>query len=413
MSMIGALRLLNSIEDGTTDSTELTTALTDTGKRSAFVGLLSQRGQARRLASSSVSTATILSSPLALAAVMQSDTAAQEFGNNSVSVGILKASTVAMQAATVNAPGMKAWADKFPAVTRSFGGIAGPIAEVAYGASMYVGVGSANTIVSSPDLVTWTARTNPGTAATFTSVAFAGGQFVAIGYTAGPAPVILTSPDGITWTSRTAPVGATVTTSQTVVYGAGRWVSLWAHSGAPKVFYSTDAIAWTSVTLSASAVANYTVVYRAGGGFVVNMANDAGMNAYRSADGVNWSAVTAGASAAGANYLAAGSDYFYISNQTPALNWYRSRDGIAWELMGTELAAMGFATGGRNNAIAVNGLLMRSNASEPGVRMSRDDGATWGSMAAYSVAMTNGRFAFANDRIFFLPTTGSIYVTHY
>src|SRR5574341_2002976 len=73
---------------------------------------------------------------------------------------------------------------------------------------------------TSPDGITWTARTIP--AGTYRSVAWNGTVFAAVGDS-----VAATSPDGITWTARTMPAGLycgvawTGTQSATVSGGGG------------------------------------------------------------------------------------------------------------------------------------------------------------------------------------------------
>lgn len=68
---------------------------------------------------------------------------------------------------------------------------------VAYGNATFVAIGTAGTIITSPDGITWTSRTS-GTTNTLYGISFGDGVFV----TAGAGGTILTSPDGITWTSR-------------------------------------------------------------------------------------------------------------------------------------------------------------------------------------------------------------------
>jgi hypothetical protein len=68
---------------------------------------------------------------------------------------------------------------------------------IAYGNSTFVAIGTAGTIITSTDGITWTGRTS-STTNTLNAIAFGGGVFA----TTGAGGIILTSPDGITWTSR-------------------------------------------------------------------------------------------------------------------------------------------------------------------------------------------------------------------
>jgi len=60
-----------------------------------------------------------------------------------------------------------------------------------------VTVGYSGTILTSPDGITWTARSS-GTLNNLNGVAYGNSIYVAVGYSGA----ILTSPDGITWTER-------------------------------------------------------------------------------------------------------------------------------------------------------------------------------------------------------------------
>jgi hypothetical protein len=69
MSTLRSLRLLGSVETGTTLGPALNTFLEDSGRLSEFHVLLSMRGQARRMASSTTTMTAIIASPIATNAV--------------------------------------------------------------------------------------------------------------------------------------------------------------------------------------------------------------------------------------------------------------------------------------------------------------------------------------------------------
>jgi hypothetical protein len=129
---------------------------------------------------------------------------------------------------------------------------------VAYGAGLYVAVGSNGTVITSPDGLVWTSRRATDTASPgLGAVVYAAGQFVAV----GSAREILTSPDGITWMSRTDPL--TMGGLAGIAYGAGRYVAVgYASSGAA---VSSDGITWTPVDPGAATL--YAITF-AGGRFV-------------------------------------------------------------------------------------------------------------------------------------------------
>ena len=69
--------------------------------------------------------------------------------------------------------------------------------DIVYGNGIFVAVGSAGTLLTSPDGAAWTSRTLERTRH-FTGIAYRNGTFVAVGHRG----TLLTSPDGIAWTSR-------------------------------------------------------------------------------------------------------------------------------------------------------------------------------------------------------------------
>lgn len=89
------------------------------------------------------------------------------------------------------------------------------------GTGTYVAVGRYGTIVTSPDLITWTVQTT-GTTNDLSAVVWANNEFVAVGYSG----TILTSPKGVTWTAQTSGTNQGLNSviwdgSQFVAVGAG------------------------------------------------------------------------------------------------------------------------------------------------------------------------------------------------
>jgi hypothetical protein len=89
MSTLRSIRLLNSVEAGITDGNALTTFLSDSGRLSEFSVLMSMRGQARRMASSSVTVDTFIDCPIVLNAIF-ADT---DINNPMVAKAIFKKQT--------------------------------------------------------------------------------------------------------------------------------------------------------------------------------------------------------------------------------------------------------------------------------------------------------------------------------
>jgi len=99
---------------------------------------------------------------------------------------------------------------------------------IAYGAGLYVAVGSPNSpptpvqpaVMTSPDGITWTRQVAPVVVVDtgLHSVVWSGTEFVAVGYSSGGGQNVLTSPDGIAWTLQTSQIPDTV---QVVAFGLG------------------------------------------------------------------------------------------------------------------------------------------------------------------------------------------------
>ena len=157
---------------------------------------------------------------------------------------------------------------------------------VCYGNGLFVAV-VAGTAVSatSPDGITWTARTMPSSA-TWQSVCYGNGLFVAVAD--GPSTASASSPDGITWTARTLSSSGKW---QSVCYGNGLFVTLDVGPGTV-ASTSPDGVNWTARTLPASTSWN-KVCY--GNGIFV--ATGSTTNAATSPDGITWTARTMPSSA--------------------------------------------------------------------------------------------------------------------
>lgn len=123
------------------------------------------------------------------------------------------------------------------------------INDIAYGNGIYVLVPNySNTIYTSTNLTTWTARTlasfNSGNFAYFSSAL---GLFVIGGGTYNTVAEIYTSSDGITWTART-PAGTT-SWAQSIDFDGTRYII----ASVQEYYYSTNLTSWTVRTLNVSA----------------------------------------------------------------------------------------------------------------------------------------------------------------
>lgn len=178
----------------------------------------------------------------------------------------------------------------------------GWIYSVTYGKGLYVGVGSSNTIITSPNATNWTSRISAFTISwgTINSIAFGNGIFVAVANGNSSygtsTEQIQTSTDGITWNAvDILPItlsrnGSTYPPSfSSVTFGNGQFVAVGSepYGNDAGIYTSTDGITWVKQN-SGLAVGNslsLTSVKFAGGLYV---ALGWGGLVMTSPDGVTW-----------------------------------------------------------------------------------------------------------------------------
>ena len=115
---------------------------------------------------------------------------------------------------------------------------------IAYGANIWVAVGQNGTISTSSDGVTWTTRTSNVSTNVLNAVHFANSLFVAVGNGAnGGTGGITTSSNGTTWTKQTTPTTSS-TELYSVFYGNSEWVTTGSNN-TRQGYYSSDAVTWT------------------------------------------------------------------------------------------------------------------------------------------------------------------------
>jgi hypothetical protein len=158
--------------------------------------------------------------------------------------------------------------------------------------------GATNNIMTSPDGITWTQRTSP-VAYPLNDVTWAPtlGLFVAVANTGGTGVNlgrVITSPDGITWTART--LGTTAVGSQ---YNAqavawspelGRLVAAFGNdaTSTAQFWYSADGITWTNSPVVPTIRAWRRIVWSPERALFVAVAADAGGYVMTSPDGITW-----------------------------------------------------------------------------------------------------------------------------
>ncbi len=152
--------------------------------------------------------------------------------------------------------------------------------SIVYGEGIFVAVSSngTNRVMTSPDGVTWTARSAPDgtTDSTWKSIAYGNGTFVAVAN--GGTTKVMTSPDGETWTAQTP---AEDNSWESVTFGNGTFVAV-ADTGTNRAMSSTDGVTWSPHLVSAT---TWKAVTYGNGTFVAVNDRDRAMT---SADGATW-----------------------------------------------------------------------------------------------------------------------------
>ena len=216
--------------------------------------------------------------------------------------------------------------------------------SVTYGNGLFVAVSfdGTNRVMTSPDGITWTARSAPSSQ--WQSVTYGNGQFVAVAYYG--AYRVMTSPDGITWTGRFA---AEANSWYSVSYGNGLFVAV-SFDGTNRVMTSPDGVTWTAQT-AAAANQWFSVTY--GNGKFVAVANDGTNRVMTSPDGVTWTAQTA---AAANRWMAVtyGNGKFVAVANDGTNRVMTSPDGVTWTARTAYEDGWMAVTYGNGNFVAVS-----------------------------------------------------------
>ncbi|MGA0920411.1 MAG: hypothetical protein ACO3SD_06835, partial [Gemmatimonadaceae bacterium] len=179
-------------------------------------------------------------------------------------------------------------------------------------------------IMTSPDGITWTARTAPN-ANRLNHVDWDNNQFVAVAST-GTGNRATTSPDGITWTSRTTPADVDWVG---LAYGNGVWVATAATGTGNRIMTSSDGgETWMLRTYPAD---NQWYNVEFANGLFVAVATNGQDRVMTSPDGITW---TIRATTANRNWqgVAYGNGRFVAVAQGGMQGVMTSTDGLAWTL---------------------------------------------------------------------------------
>lgn len=163
------------------------------------------------------------------------------------------------------------------------------IVSVTYGNGTYVAVGANDYCITSTDATTWTSRSTPLPNDGVLKGVVYGDKFVVVGSDKDAnSATIATSTDGITWTERTSAAGWTNLRSVTYDSTVGRYVAVGTnHLNDNVAQYSTNGITWTnSASVQAGDVSLASVA--SNNGTYVAVFGSASANFWTSTDGSTW-----------------------------------------------------------------------------------------------------------------------------
>lgn len=237
-------------------------------------------------------------------------------------------------------------------------GTANSLLAVAWAGGKFVAVGgNSGTALTSSDGITWTKQDLSGINLgglpwILSGVASSGTQFAAVGTVSGfsASEVILTSPDGVTWTARS--YMATAHAGLRAIASSGtRFVAV---GGSGEILSSADGITWTAQS-SGTTFGLDSVVW-SGTQFVVG--GDGG-TVLTSPDGLTWSSRT---SATGNSLSAMAWTGAQFVGAGPAGTLVSSPDGVTWSLeaSGTSDFLNGIVSGTRTVVVGANGTIVTS-----------------------------------------------------
>jgi hypothetical protein len=252
-----------------------------------------------------------------------------------------------------------------------------------------VSVDGTNRVMTSPDGITWTARTATQ-ANSWYSVTYGNGLFVAVSYDGTNR--VMTSPDGITWTARTA---AEANAWSSVTYGNGLFVAV-SSDGTNRVMTSPDGVTWTA-RIAANPSEWESVTY--GNGLFVAVASyaNSGNLVMTSPDGITWTARTAAEANAWSSVTYGNGLFVAVCYDDEFENGYcgsvmTSPDGITWTARTAAAANLWYSV------TYGNGLFVAVSLTGTNRVMTSGDGITWTARTAAeanywrSVTYGNGLF---------------------
>lgn len=189
---------------------------------------------------------------------------------------------------------------------------------MAYGANTFVAV-SANKVITSPDGIAWIEQAVTGG---WTSVAYAGTQFVAVG--SSGTDRAMTSTDGLTWTLQS---GLSTAGYQAVTHSDDTYVAV----GQQWAAHSNDGVTWTEVNIDPVDANQWRSVAHGDDTFVaLNYNTGTSIPVMTSNDGVTWTQRTSGINVEQWNGITYAAGIFVAVGSSGAQRVMTSSDGVNW-----------------------------------------------------------------------------------
>lgn len=196
---------------------------------------------------------------------------------------------------------------------------------IIYGNSKYVVFGDGGFVATSTDLSTWTYATSIPTAVRITGMAYGAGLYVAVGTSSTALGGVWTSPDGVTWTERSSPSVWSGYYPGKIVYNGSIFVAIALSTfGSNLVMTSADGINWTNQPGLGTVLGATQLLTILWTGTVFYIVTYLGSYAATSTNGVTWSLSTALRTHVGSQHTQ------YITNYGQVIVGFRLSGGFTY-----------------------------------------------------------------------------------
>lgn len=278
------------------------------------------------------------------------------------------------------------------------------IVALAYGAGVFIGVGTdTNVVVRSTDRgETWSNITAAGDNDNWEAVAYGNGVFVAVGQDSAGDSIMRSTDLGLTWSVVTPPTGSGERW-RGVTYGNGVFVAV-SSTGTNRVMRSTnDGVSWSAVSAAGDNDGWQDVAY--GNGVFVAVGNSGDRVIRSTNDGVSWSTVSAGGDNDSWSSVTYGNGVFVaVSSDVAGDNVMRStNDGTSWTVISAQSNDDSWQVVRYGNGVFM-AVQNTSGTSGDHSMYSLDDGLTWIDLSLsddnsnhLGLAYGGGRFVAANQ----------------